>query len=45
MDCAENDFDDTCAESIDSCAVSFGFGEVSKDEFRGKTDQCSFVRM
>ena len=26
MDCAENDFNDTRAESIDSCAVSFGFG-------------------
>lgn len=25
MDCAENDFNDTRAESIDSCAVSSGF--------------------
>lgn len=32
MDCAENDFNDTCAESIDSCAVSFGFGEVRNDD-------------
>ena len=32
MDCAENDLDDTCAESIDSCAVSLGFCEVSDNE-------------
>lgn len=32
MDCAENDFNDTRAESIDSCAVSFGAGEISDDE-------------
>lgn len=30
MDCAENDLDDTCAESIDSCAVSFWGGEVNE---------------
>lgn len=32
MDCAENDFNDTRAESIDSCAVSFCLDEVNNDE-------------
>lgn len=32
MDCTENDFNRTCSESIDSCAVSFGGGEVNDGE-------------